>query len=171
MLRPSERWYWTYCPQKDRLLLDISDQAQFCSPFSASQLVQQPRQQALTMADAEAFQLIEDSLQQLDMPAAVRLELCLTALCAPFLQQQAHKSWYFQQGSSADSAQYDVVMLRGLSSQYALVLSADSDCVNCLLLGELSTLAGKQLPRLQVIRVLRNRVSPLNIAIPYRHSA
>ena len=171
MLKPSERWYWTYCPQKDRLLLDISDQAQFCAPFGASQLIQLPQRQALTMAEAEAFQLIEDSLQQLDMPAAVRLELCLTALCAPFLQQQAHKSWYFQQGSDTAAAQYDIVMLRGLSSQYAIVLSADSDCANCLLLGDISTLAGKNVARLQVVRVLHNRVSALNVSIPYRHSA
>jgi cell division protein ZapC len=171
MHRPSERWYWTYCPIKDRLLLDISDDAQFCSPYSASQLLQQPQCQRLSMAEAEVFWSIDDSLQQLDIPAAVRLELCLTALCAPFLQQQAHKSWYFQQGAHCDAVQFDLVTLRGLSSQYALVLAAETDSVTCLLLGELSTLAGKHLSRLQVIRVLRNRINTVNFTIPFRHSA
>lgn len=171
MLRPSERWFWTYCPSKDRLLLDISDEIQFCSPFTASQLVTQPRQQALSMAEAETFWAIDDSLQQLDMPAAVRLELCLSALCAPFLQQLAHKSWYFELGNQCDAAECDLVMLKGLTSQYALVLAAEADCVTCLLLGEISTLAGKVLPRLQVIRVLRNRISALDVVLPYRHSA
>lgn len=171
MLRPSERWFWTYCPSKDRLLLDISDEIQFCSPFTASQLIQQPRHQALSMAEAEAFWAVDESLQQLDMPAAVRLELCLSALCAPFLQQLAHKSWYFQQGSQCNAVQSDMVILRGLTNQHALVLAAESDCVTCLLLGEITTLAGKVLPRLQVIRVLRNRITALNIVLPYRHSA
>lgn len=171
MLRPSERWFWIYCPTKDRLLLDISDEAQFCSPFAASQLIQQPQRQALSMAEAEMFWAIDESLQQLDMPAAVRLELCLSALCAPFLQQLAHKSWYFQQGNTCNAAQCDVVILRGLSSQYALVLSAELDCVTCLLLGDINTLAGKVLPRLHVIRVLRNRISALDMVIPYQHSA
>ncbi len=171
MLRPSERWYWTYCPKQDRLLLDLSDEAQFCSPFGAAQLLHQPQQQALSMAEAEAFWAIDDSLQQLDLPAAVRLELNLTALGTHFLQQQAHKSWYFQQGKPCDAAQSDVVILRGLSSQHALVVAAEQDCVTCLLLGELSTLAGKVLPRLTVIRVLRNRISALDVAIPFRHSA
>ena len=80
MLRPSERWFWTYCDKKDRLLLDISDEAQFCSPFGLSQLIQQPHKQPLSMAEAQAFWAIDDSLQQLDLPPAVRLELCLTAL-------------------------------------------------------------------------------------------
>lgn len=171
MLRPSERWFWTYCSSKDRLLLDISDEAQFCSPFTSSQLIQQPQQQPLSMAEAETFWAIDESLQQLDIPAAVRLELCLTALCAPFLQQLAHKSWYFQQGSQCNATQHDVVILRGLTHQYALVLAAEPDCVTCLLLGEINTLAGKALPRLQVIRVLRNRVTALDVALPYRYSA
>lgn len=171
MLRPSEHWYWSYCSATDRLVLDISKEVQFCSPFAAAQLLQLPQQQPLSMAEAQAFWNLDASLQQLELPAAVRLELCLTALCAPYLQQQAHKSWYFQQGGQCDAVQYDVVMLRGLSNQYALILSAETECVNCLLLGELTTLAGKVLPRLQVIRVLRNRISTLNLAMPYRHSA
>ena len=171
MLRPSERWNWSYCQTKQRLLLDLSAEAQFCSPFSGSQLLYLPEQQALSMAEAEAFWAIDNSLQQVDLPGAVRLELCLTALSCQFLQQQAHKSWYFQQGAQCNAVMYDVVMLRGLSSQYALVVGAETDCVSCLLLGELSTLAGKMLPRLAVVRVLRNRINALDVSIPYRHSA
>lgn len=171
MLRPSERWFWTYCNKKDRLLLDISDEAQFCSPFSAAQLIQKPVRQPLSMAEAEMFWQIDGSLQQLELPAALKLELCLTALCAPFVQQLAHKSWYFQQAGQHNALPFDVVTLHGMNAQYALVLSSDGDCANCLLLGEITTLAGKVLPRLQLIRVLNNRISPLKTAISYRQIA
>lgn len=171
MFRPSERWFWTYCDKKDRLLLDISDEAQFCSPFDASQLIQKPVQQALSMAEAQAFWNIDDSLQQLLLPAELRLELCLTALCAAFVQQQAHKSWYFQQGQQYQPSQFEVVTIRGLSSQYALVLSTDTECANCLLLDEITTLAGKVLPRLQIIRVLNNRIFAVRAAASYRQIA
>lgn len=171
MLRPSESWYWSYCQSKQRLVLDLNADTQFCSPFSGKQLLCLPEHQALSMAEAEAFWSIDDSLQQLDLPVVVRLELCLTALSCQFLQQQAHKSWYFQQGAECNATLYDVVMLRGLSSQYALVVAAEPDCVSCLILGELSSLAGKNLPRLSVVRVLRNRISALDVSIPYRHSA
>ena len=171
MLRPSERWFWTYCPTKDRLLLDISEQAQFCSPFAAAQLNQQPQHQALSMAEAEMFWAIDDSLQQLELPDAVRLELCLTALCVPFIQLQAHKSWYFQPAEHSDASLFELVTLRGMSSQYALIVGAESQSVMCLLLGEINTLAGKVLPRLQLVRVLRNRVSRINATAAYRHIA
>ena len=171
MFKPSERWCWHYCPDKDRLLLDISAQAQFCSPFNAAQLAQRPAHQALSMAEAEAFWAIDDSLAQLGLPAERQLELSLTALAASYLQLQAHKSWYFQQGAPCTAKQYDVVTLRGLSTQYALILSAETDAVTCLLLNEMTTLSGKVLPRLQVIRVLRNRVNTLDITVPYRYTA
>uniref|UniRef100_A0A486XKD7 Probable membrane protein ycbW n=1 Tax=Rheinheimera sp. BAL341 TaxID=1708203 RepID=A0A486XKD7_9GAMM len=171
MFKPSERWCWHYCPDKDRLLLDISAQAQFCSPFRAAQLLQQPCHQALSMAEAEAFWAIDDSLAQLGLPAELQLELSLTALSAAYLQLQAHKSWYFQQGALCNAKQYDIVTLRGLSTQYAIVLSAELDAVTCLLLDDMTTLAGKVLPRLQVVRVLRNRINPLDITVPYRHTA
>ena len=171
MFKPSERWFWHYCSHKDRLLLDISDKAQFCSPYNAAHLAQRPTQQPLSMAEAESFWAIDDSLTLLDLAPDIQLEACLTALCAPFLQLQAHKSWYFQQGNSCNAEQHDVVVLRGLTTQNALILSAEAEAVTCLLLGEITSLGGKQLPRLQIIRVLRNRISPLDVSVPYRHSA
>ncbi|QBL10894.1 hypothetical protein E0Z06_07320 [Rheinheimera sp. D18] len=171
MLRPSEHWFWTYCAQKDRLLLDISNEAQYCSPYSAAQLAYKPQQQPLSIAEAQAFWHMDDSLQQLDIAPAVRLELCLSGLSAFFMQQQAHKSWYFQQGTGCDAKQFDLVILRGLSNQYALVLNAETDCVTCLLLGDISTLAGKHLVRLNVVRVLRNRISRFKVDAAYRYTA
>jgi cell division protein ZapC len=171
MLSPSERWYWTYCSNTDRLLLEISENARYCAPFAGRNLVHQPKMQPFSMAEAEAYWLITESLQQLDLADAERLEICLAGLSAAYLQQQAHKSWYFQQGTVCDTGQFDLVQLRGLSSQTALVLSVETDSVTCLLLGEISTLAGKQLPRFQVIRVLRNRISKLSLAASYRHRA
>lgn len=171
MLRPSEHWFWTYCPNKDRLLLDISDEAQFCSPYSGNLLRQKPQQQALSMAEAEMFWAADDSLQQLDMPAAVRLEICLAALCAPFIQQQGHKSWYFQQLNAYQAKPFELVTLRGLTTQYALVVATEEQSVCSLLLGDIDTLAGKSLSRLQFIRVLNNRVAPLAVAASLRNIA
>ena len=61
--------------------------------------------------------------------------------------------------------------LSGQSQQYALVLGGDADCVSCLLLGDIVTLSGKTLPRLQWLRVLRNRVTPVQTDVAYRYSA
>lgn len=171
MLRPSERWYWTYCPTKDRLLLDISDDAQFCSPFAASQLISQPAQQALSMAEAEMFWAIDDSLQTLALPPEVRLEICLMALSSAFVLPQGHKSWYFQAYNEYCPKAFELVQLSGNTSQYALVIAPEGQSSSCLLLGEVDTLAGKTLPRLQLLRLLNNRLLPLQQSAQYRQSA
>ena len=64
MLTPSERWSWTYCEQRDRLLLDISEQAQFCSNLTLQQLTVKPVQQRFAVNEAELF------WQYLEVPAA-----------------------------------------------------------------------------------------------------
>lgn len=171
MFKPSERWTWLYCPQKDRLLLDINKDIQFCSPFVGAQLLQLPASEPLSMAEAEAFWAIDDSLQQLDLAPAIRLELALTALSTAYLQQQAHKSWYFQAGAQCNASLYQLVTLTGLTTQLAVIISTEADCVTCLLLGDITTLAGKTLPRMYVVRVLRNRVNEYIQGIVLRHTA
>ncbi|WNO60959.1 cell division protein ZapC domain-containing protein [Rheinheimera sp. MMS21-TC3] len=161
MLTPSECWQWNYCQQRDRLLLDLNDELQFCSPFSAAQLVAKPMQQALSITEAEAFWAIDHSLQSIELSDAVRFELCLTGLSCAFLPLLAHKSWHFQQASAHVVALYSVVVLRGMSTQHALVVATDQESSTCLLLDSITTLSGKVLPRLHVVRLLNNRISPL----------
>jgi cell division protein ZapC len=162
MLTPSERWQWNYCPKRDRLLLDLSDELQFCSPFSAAQLVIKPIQQALSINEAETFWAIDTSLQDLPLPDAVRFELCLTALSCGYLPLLAHKSWYFQQANSHNIELHSLVVIRGMNSQHAIVINTDQESSTCLLLESINTLSGKVLPRLHVVRLLNNRLSPVS---------
>ncbi|CAM3805693.1 cell division protein ZapC domain-containing protein [Rheinheimera salexigens] len=162
MLTPSESWQWNYCPKRDRLLLDLNDELQFCSPFSAAQLMAKPMQQALSINEAEVFWAIDNSLQALALPEAVRLELCLTGLSCAYLPLLAHKSWYFQQANNHSIELHSVVVVRGMNTQHALVISTDQESSTCLFLDSITTLAGKVLPRLHVVRLLNNRMSPLS---------
>ena len=163
MLTPSERWSWTYCEQRDRLLLDISEQAQFCSNLSSQQLTVKPRQQCFAVNEAELFWQYLESLEPLALNSADTLELCLHALSAHYLQLQAHKSWYFPEQVTSSVQHSDVVSIVGANGRVAaLVIAEDADCVTCLLLSDVQTLAGKIIKRTTVIRLLRNRVSPFN---------
>ncbi|MGI5310313.1 cell division protein ZapC domain-containing protein [Rheinheimera sp. WS51] len=171
MLTPSESWQWNYCQKRDRLLLDISDELVFCSPFCAAQLVAKPMQQALSIAEAEVFWDLDKSLQALTLPDAVRLELCLTGLSCAYLPLLAHKSWHFQQTNNHSVEPYSIVVIRGLSTQHAIVVSTDDECSTCLLLESITTLTGKELPRLHVVRLLNNRISPLPKSQKLRYTA
>ncbi|MAD74408.1 MAG: hypothetical protein CML20_06380 [Rheinheimera sp.] len=163
MLTPSERWSWTYCEQRDRLLLDISEQAQFCSNLSSQQLTVKPVQQRFAVNEAELFWHYIESLGSLALGHASELELCLHALSAQYLQLQAHKSWYFPEQVTSTVQHGDVVSIVGADGRIAaLVIAEDPDCVTCLMLNDVQTLAGKIIKRTTVLRLLRNRVSPFN---------
>tara|TARA_R110002126_G_scaffold38993_27_gene116092 strand:+ start:3282 stop:3800 length:519 start_codon:yes stop_codon:yes gene_type:complete len=172
MLTPSERWSWTYCEKRDRLLLDISEQAQFCSNISARQLTDKPTQAAFSITDAGLFWQYSDSLAVLSLSQTEQLELCLHALSCQFLQQQAHKSWYFPEQVTAPVQHGDLVSIVGADGRVpALVISEDADCVCCLMLSDVLTLAGKIVKRATALRLLRNRVSPLNQPMMLARSA
>ena len=163
MLTPSERWNWTYCQQRDRLLLDISEQAQFCSNLTARQLLVLPAQQRFAIAEAELFWQFMEGLEPLALSQEQRLEMCLHALSYQYLQLQAHKSWYFPEQLTTDVKFAELVSIVGTAGRVAaLVIAEDADCVSCLLLDDVQTLAGKTIKRTTVVRLLRNRVSPLN---------
>ncbi|HAW92529.1 MULTISPECIES: cell division protein ZapC domain-containing protein [unclassified Arsukibacterium] len=163
MLTPSERWSWTYCEQRDRLLLDISEQAQFCSNLTLQQLTVKPVQQRFAVNEAELFWQYLESLESLTLGYAETLELCLHALSAQYLQLQAHKSWYFPEQVTSAVQHSDLVSIVGADGRVAaLVVAEDPDCVSCLMLADVQTLAGKVIKRASVVRVLRNRVSPFN---------
>ncbi|MBV2129817.1 cell division protein ZapC domain-containing protein [Arsukibacterium indicum] len=163
MLTPSERWSWTYCQQRDRLLLDISEHAQFCSNISARQLAVLPQQQRFAIAEAELFWQYMESLEQLPLNQEQRLEFCLHALSCQYLQLQAHKSWYFPEQVTTRVNHGELVSIVGTAGRIAaLIIAEDADCVSCLLLNDVQTLAGKTIRQTSVIRLLRNRVSPLN---------
>ncbi|KKO46581.1 hypothetical protein WG68_04595 [Arsukibacterium ikkense] len=172
MLTPSERWSWTYCAQRDRLLLDISEQLQFCSELSAAQLTEKPQAKPLSMAEAQAFWNFRDSLQPLNLTDAGLLELCLHALAAGFAQQAGHKSWYFAEQAAAAVAEYQLVQLVGMHGPIpALVLQRDGDCASCLLLTEGYSLSGKLLKRCSILRLLSNRLAPVRPSQYFAQSA
>ncbi len=171
MLTPSEQWTWHYCPQQDRLLLDIDDQLQFSSELSAANLNDKPVRQPFSLAEAEAFWRFHEALQPVIADDALRFELCLHALANRYRQLSAHKSWYFATQRAQDSGLYQLVQLQGKDTLLALVVASDLECVECLLLEDGESLAGKQLSRHTVIRVLRNRALPAEVDVGYARTA
>ena len=161
MLTPSEQWTWHYCPQKDRLLLEIDDQLQFCSELLGANLHSRIQQQPFSLEEAESYWRFHDALLPVISDDALRLELTLHALANRYRQLSAHKSWYFATQRSQDSALYQLVQLQGKDTITALVVASDLECIECLLLEAGESLAGKLLARSTVIRVLRNRATPI----------
>lgn len=171
MLTPSEQWTWHYCPNKDRLLLNIDDTVQFTSELTSTMLNQKVVHQPFSIAEAEAFWRIQDVLQTVVSDDAERLECTLHALANRFRQLSAHKSWYFATQRQQDIGAYQLVHLQGKDQITALVIASDLECIECLLLATGESLAGKVLARCSVIRVLRNRAQLLEVDVDLARSA
>jgi hypothetical protein len=162
MLTPSERWNWNYCKQRDRLLLDINEQLQFCSELSAKQLTEKPSAKALSITEAAAFWHVWESLELLPLAEAELLEFTLHALAASYAQHTGHKSWYFAEQPPCSINKYQLVQLCGLHAVIpAVVLELDGDSAICLLLSAGYSLSGKLLNRCSLLRVLCNRLGPV----------
>lgn len=161
MLTPSEQWTWHYCPQKDRLVLELDEQLQFCSELAGASLNSRIVRQPFSLEEAECYWRFHDALAAVIDDEALRLEFCLHALANRYRQLTAHKSWYFATQRVQDSGLYQLVQLQGKDTITALVVASDLECVECLLLNAGESLAGKQLARSTVIRVLRNRAMPI----------
>lgn len=171
MLTPSEQWTWHYCPNKDRLLLNIDDAVQFTSELTNTLLNQKVVFQPFSIAEAEAFWRIQDMLQTVIIDEAERLECTLHALANRYRQLSAHKSWYFATQRLQDIGTYQLVHLQGKDQIIALVIASDLECIECLLLAAGESLAGKLLTRCSVIRVLRNRAQLLDVDVDLARSA
>jgi cell division protein ZapC len=163
MLTPSERWNWNYCKQRDRLLLDINEQLQFCSELSAKHLTEKPSAKALSVTEAAAFWHVWESLEQLPIAEAELLEFSLHAIAAGYAQHTGHKSWYFAEQPPCRIYKYQLVQLCGLYAAIpAVVLELDGDSAICLLLSAGFSLSGKTLNRCSLFRVLCNRLGPVS---------
>ncbi|GHG77183.1 cell division protein ZapC [Alishewanella longhuensis] len=171
MLTPSEQWTWHYCPNKDRLLLNIDDSVQFTSELTGTMLNQKVVHQPFSIEEAEAFWRIQDVLQVMVSDETARLEYSLHALANRFRQLSAHKSWYFATQRQQDIGAYQLVQLQGKDLITALVIASDLECIECLLLASGESLAGKALAHCSVIRVLRNRAQLLEVDVDLARSA
>lgn len=171
MLTPSEQWTWDYCPLKDRLLLKMDDNAPFISELTGAVLNQKVINQPLSINEAESFWRLQDVLQHLIHDENARFSFCLHALASRFRQLTAHKSWYFATQRQQDIGAFQLVHLQGKDTIPALVISSDLECIECLLLSEGESLAGKMLAQNAVIRVLRNRAQLIELELNIARSA
>ncbi|SEA20977.1 cell division protein ZapC domain-containing protein [Alkalimonas amylolytica] len=162
MLSPTERWSWYHCAERNQLVLDINAELAFPVPFAAHQLHLPKAAQAFTMQDAEHYWLALESLADTCLHHEQQLYFALTAVAAlNFMRPQGHKSWYF--ADIANSKPLHALQTAELVGQQlikVLILQTDTDCAECMLLSDVTSLTGKQLAAGTVLRLLNSRLRP-----------
>jgi len=173
LIKPGKDWQWIFCPDKDRLTLDLGADMVFVSAFSARSLVAGARKpQIFSIEQSQSFyHYIEQIDQQLSLPEDVVNHIALNAIAAKdFYKALTPKSWFFNTATSVSSAQTGKIVL--LQSQHEtrhyLIVESNTKASTLLLIERCHQLSeGKSLDQFGLIKVMNDRLMP----VPQRKAA
>jgi cell division protein ZapC len=166
MLQASKQWKWIACPVKNRLIIDLNDDMQLCTPYKLRQLthntLENPR---FSLEDADFYQQVYQYLLSFNLWNNAQIcQIALNATAAKFyLKPILAKSWFFTPYTGNDPSVEAVVKLtsKAQSGEF-LIINHCKDASLCINLSENYALdENLHLKQFEVIRVLNNRVHPI----------
>ncbi len=169
----TSQWRWLYHADDEQLLIKLAEGLVHPAPFKASRLVPlKPMDEPFSLEDATNFQTLFDQLEASDL---VNPQIAFTAalnhtIYQRFGRPQMPQSWYFQTAEEhyvSDATTLTVGTLvrlnSGLAESVCAVVSSDGEFAECMVLAESFPLSDiKTLPQYDVIKVMFNRIQPLN---------
>lgn len=166
MLQASKQWQWVACPNKNRLLLDLSDNMQLCTPYKLRQLtdtvLDNPR---FSLEDAQFYEQVYNYLSEFELWSdAQTCQIALNATAAKFhLKPVLAKSWFFEQYTGSQPSVEAIVKLVSKSQTGDfLIIDHCPQASVCLNLSEVFKLDENiSIAQFEVIRILNNRVHPI----------
>lgn len=166
MLQATKQWQWIACANKNRLLLDLNDDMQLCTPYKLRQLTdcvfENPR---FSLEDAAFYEQVYNYLDGFDLykPAQI-CQIALNATAVKFhLKPVLAKSWFFEEYTGTQPSTEAIVKLtsKAQTGEFLIVEHCPVASI-CLNLNETFKLDDNlSLEQFEVIRVLNNRVHPL----------
>ncbi|GAB0109342.1 cell division protein ZapC [Pseudoalteromonas distincta] len=166
MLQASKQWQWIACPKRNRLLIDLDDDMQLCTPYKLRQLTdsvfKNPR---FSLEDAAFYEQVYNYLDGFGLwkPAQI-CQIALNATAVKFhLKPVLAKSWFFEEYTGSEPSVEAIVKLTSKSQiGEFLIVEHCPDASICINLSDDFKLDDNlSLGQFEVIRVLNNRVHPL----------
>lgn len=166
MLQASKQWQWIACPNKNRLLLDLNDEMQLCTPYKIRQLtdlvIKNPN---FSLEDAAFYEQVYNYLDGFEIWSSAQVcQIALNATAVKFhLKPVLAKSWFFYEYTGTQPSVEAVVKLvsKAQSGDF-LIVDHCSDASVCLNLSENFQLdENLSLAQFEVIKILNNRVHPI----------
>ena len=166
MLQASKQWQWIACPNKNRLLLDLNDEMQLCTPYKIRQLtdlvIKNPN---FSLEDAAFYEQVYNYLDGFEIWSGAHIcQIALNATAVKFhLKPVLAKSWFFNEYTgSQPSVEAVVKLVSKAQTGDFLIVDHCSDASVCLNLSENFQLdENLSLAQFEVIKILNNRVHPI----------
>jgi cell division protein ZapC len=166
MLQASKQWQWIACAKKNRLLLDLNDDMQLCTPYKLRQLTDSSFSNPFfSLEDAAFYEQVYQYLAAFDLWKPAQLcQIALNATAVKFqLKPVLAKSWFFEPYTgTTPSTEAIIVLTSKIQSGEFLIVEHTTDASVCINLSEHFELDENLcLQQFEAIRVLNNRVHPL----------
>jgi cell division protein ZapC len=168
-VQASKEWQWLRCYERNRLLIDLGDELQLCTPYRLYQLTGDSESNPnFCIDDAEYYQNVFFYLQNFKVwTDAQCCQIALNATAAKFhLKPMLAKSWFFNEYTgNADRTEAIVALSSSVQTGEFFIVECDLETSLCISLNETFKLDEHlTLEPFQAIRVLNNRIQLLMFA-------
>lgn len=166
MLQASKQWKWIACPTNNRLLVDLDQDMQLCTPYKLRQLTDSVLSEPnFSLEDAAFYQQVYQYLEGFNLWQAAQLcQIALNATAAKFhLKPVLAKSWFFEPYTGHEPSVEAIIKLQSrIQVGEFLIIDHSDDASLCISLSEHYQLdENLSLNQFEAIRVLNNRVHPI----------
>ena len=166
MLQASKQWQWVACLTRNRLLVDLDQNMQLCTPYKLRQLTDSVLTQPnFSLEDAAFYQQVYQYLDGFNIWQPAQLcQIALNATAAKFyLKPMLAKSWFFDTYTGVEPSVEAVIKLQSaVQSGEFLIVDHCKEASLCISLSACFKLdENLSLNQFEAIRVLNNRVFPI----------
>lgn len=168
-MQASKEWQWQRCEKRNRLLIDLGDDLQLCTPYRLYQLTADSScNPNFCIDDATYYQNVFSYLQSFTLWSEAQCcQIALNATAAKFhLRPMLAKSWFFDEYVGLEPRTEAIISLQSsVQSGEFFIVECDNESALCLCLEPNYQLDEHlSLEQFQAIRVLNNRIHPLIIS-------
>jgi cell division protein ZapC len=173
ILVPDDSWRWSFDAQRQKILLDLTDNMQFATAIPAKQLADKSAfSEAFTVDDSSLYFHFLECLGEFPFTDPERVQIVLNAIAAvKYTRPLVSQSWYYQDVDMlSDAPELGEVFSVLTGSMYGdvMVISPGSTASLCIVISQAIELdTDKVLSQSAVCKLMNGKLLPYQAAVKY----
>jgi len=165
---PKRDWQWIYNDTYGFLSVSLGSDMEFLTPYKSKALIPDAQSELEFSVEHAKFyiEFVERLSKSISVSDATKVQLALNATAAHFLlKPQMPKSWFFDTSNMcvySELAKVFQLRCQGVNAQVLVVETNIQASLVMLLSNELSLNGTKSLMQFECIKVMNDRLHPLN---------